>query len=316
LSTGFLYNFCDNLILMSVNIPRLSVPAPAKVNLHLAVKDRRPDGFHNLESVFLALDFGDTLHFELISGKNSVEIAMKGLNFDPPLEKNIVFKALSLFRDKTGYDQGMSIMVEKRIPVGGGLGGGSSDAAAALLALNKLAGGPLSRGALLEMAASLGSDVPFFIYETAAARISGRGECIEPVKPPRLFFVLVNPGFPSDTAAAYRLLDEYRTRGDRVELQNQAQNSVKLRGIKFFSLMKTETFWNDFLPVFKEPEKSVYRDIISQLRKLGADFASLSGAGSTCFGVFRKKAQAEKAAAQLRDTGLWSFVECACPLKQ
>ena len=321
MSTGFFDNFCGNLFLMSINIPRLSVSAPAKVNLHLSVKDRRPDGFHNLESVFLALDFGDSLHFEPIPGKDSVEIVMEGLNFNLPLEKNIIFKTLSLFRSKTGYDQGLKITVEKRIPVGGGLGGGSSDAAAVLLALNKLAGGSLSRDALLELAASLGSDVPFFIYETASAWVSGRGECIEPIEALRCFFVLVNPGFPSGTAAAFRLLDEYRTeefnrggtRSDHVELQNQTQNSVKLRGKKLFSLMETDAFWNDFLPVFKDPEKSVYLDIISQLQKLGADFANLSGAGSTCFGVFKEKAQAEKAAAQLRDTGQWSFVEYCRP---
>jgi 4-diphosphocytidyl-2-C-methyl-D-erythritol kinase len=109
----------------------LAIPAPAKVNLHLAVKDRRPDGFHNLESVFLALDFGDTLHFEPLAGLETLEITMEGEygKASPPAEENLVFKALTLFREKTGRNQGLKIRIEKRIPLGGGMGGGSSDAA-------------------------------------------------------------------------------------------------------------------------------------------------------------------------------------------
>ena len=272
----------------------MKIPAPAKINLHLAVLGRRQDGFHNLESVFLALDFGDTLHFRPISGKNTVEIAMEGeqaANLSLPVEKNIIFRALSLFREKTGFDQGLRITVEKRIPTGGGLGGGSSDAASTLLALNALAGSPLPREALPEMAACLGSDVPFFVHETTAALVTGRGDQIRPLEPPpicRGYFVLVNPGFPSDTAAAFRLLDEHRPD-------------------TWIAPVVPDTFCNDFLRVFPEPEKSVYQNIISQLQELGADFASLSGSGSTCFGAFREKPQAEKAAALLR--GKWSFVE-------
>jgi len=292
-----------------MDLPKLTVNAPAKVNLHLAVFDKRPDGFHNLESIFLAVDFGDTLHFELISGEKTLKLTMKGsfsADFDLPVEKNIIFRALSLFREKTGFDHGLKISVEKRIPFGGGLGGGSSDAAATLLALNKLAGFPLSREQLLETAAALGSDVPFFIYETAAARVTGRGECIEPLEAPHLFFVLVNPGFPSDTAAAFRLFDEWVADTQRIE-------SLARGEISRFLNMAPETwpFYNDFLPVFKEPEKSVYNGIISKLRELGAEFAGLSGAGSTCFGVFTESELAEKAAAVLRVTpSAWSFVEC------
>jgi len=277
-----------------MDLPKLTVNAPAKINLHLAVFDKRPDGFHNLESIFLAVDFGDTMHFELIFGKKTLKLTMKGsfsADFDLPVEKNIIFKALSLFRAKTGFDHGLEISVEKRIPFGGGLGGGSSDAAATLLALNKLADFPLSREQLLEMAASLGSDVPFFIYKTAAARVTGRGECIEPLEAPYLFLVLVNPGFPSDTAAAFRLFDEKVT--DTVR-EPSAHGEIS----KFLNMApETWPFYNDFLPVFKEPEKSVYNGIISQLRELGADFAGLSGAGSTCFGVFAERELAERAAA-------------------
>ena len=285
---------------MSVPLKQLTVGAPAKVNLHLEVLDKREDGFHNLESVFFALDFGDTLYFELIEGKNTAEIAMEGLNFDLPAEKNIIFKALSLFREKTGFDGGLKIRVEKRIPPGGGLGGGSSDAAAALLALNRIAGSPLDRAVLLKTACALGSDVPFFIYETGVAMVTGRGDQIKPFQAPCLFFVLVNPGFPSDTAAAFRLLDEYR---DRL---GKPQTEVRRRG-EVTATPADWSFWNDFLPVFGEREKAVYDSIIARLRELGADFSGLSGAGSTCFGVFRERELAQRAAAALR--GVWNFVE-------
>ena len=283
---------------------KLTVRAPAKVNLHLAVKDRRPDGFHDLESVFLALDFGDTLHFEPLAGKNALEIAGMSL----PVEKNIIFKAVSLFRDRTGFDQGLRISVEKRIPLGSGMGGGPSDAASTLLALNKLAEGAvpvLSRDALLEMAASLGSDVPFFVSGARAAWVTGRGEVIKPVEPPpRCFIVLVNPGFPSETAAAFRLLDDYRS-----------SNSSFLIPHSSFSLTGNPETWpfrNDFLPVFEDHEKTVYTEILSQLRELGAGFVGLSGAGSTCFGVFTGKAQAAKAAEALLKW--WNFVQFTFPV--
>jgi len=154
---------------MLKNAQILTVLAPAKVNLHLAVLDRRPDGFHDIESVFLAVDFADTLHFELVEPENSVEIVMEAGSASIPPEENIIFRALSLFKAKTGFSKGLRIKVKKRIPIGGGLGGGSSNAASTLLAINKLAGSALSPGFLKEMGASLGSDVPFFLYETAAA---------------------------------------------------------------------------------------------------------------------------------------------------
>jgi len=293
---------------MSFSKP-LIVAAPAKINLHLAVLDKRPDGFHNMESVFLALDFGDTLSFEPISGENTAEIVMEGLDSALPPEKNIIFQALSLFREKTRYSEGLKIRVEKRIPIGGGLGGGSSDAAATLLALNKLADNPLTRGELLELGASLGSDVPFFLYDTQAALVTGRGERILPIVAPLMHFLLVNPGFPSNTAAAFNLLDEYREiQGITRKVERFDESAVMLADNP-----SNWTFKNDFLPVFKEPEKSAYNDIIFKLREVGANFAGLSGSGSTCFGVFKKREFVEKSAASLRDSG---YKLTVCSIRQ
>ena len=124
-------------------LENLTVFSPAKVNLHLIVQDKRPDDFHNLESVFLAVDFGDTLHFasrkeEGGSRKDECEVEWaEGLEKPLSIKNNIILRAVSLFREKTGFDHGLKIRLEKRIPIGGGLGGGASTAAAALLAMNK-----------------------------------------------------------------------------------------------------------------------------------------------------------------------------------
>jgi len=292
---------------MPIFTEKLPVFAPAKVNLHLAVKNRRPDGFHDIDSVFLAVNFGDTLYFDAIKGKNTVEIAMEGINPPLPMEKNIIFKAVSLFREKTGFSQGLKITVEKRIPMGGGLGGGSSDAATTLLALNKIADSPCRRENLLEMATFLGSDVPFFIYKTPAARVTGRGERILPIDAPMLYLVLVSPGFSSDTSAAYKLLDENR-------ISTQPNNDVcEFLKEGIFDEKVYSHFTNDFLSVFPEPEKSVYNEIIASLKELRARYANLSGSGSACFGIFTDREQAQKAADALR--GKWGFVQDCCTLR-
>ncbi|MCL2411476.1 MAG: 4-(cytidine 5'-diphospho)-2-C-methyl-D-erythritol kinase [Treponema sp.] len=288
---------------MSELLKDLTIFAPAKVNLHLVIKNKRSDGFHNLESLFFAVNFGDSLHFSPTHEENVIEITMKGQSCDVPLRDNIIFKAISLFREKTGFNRGFKITVEKRIPLGSGLGGGSSNAASALLVLNKLAGFPLERESLFELGAALGSDVPFFLHETPAAWVTGRGEHIEAVEAPSLFLTLVNPGFPSHTAAAYRLFDEHREQSKRFYTEETEIN--RERG----ELFRWEKFRNDFLDIFPKTEKNIYNTIISSLQNLGAEFAGLSGAGSTCFGVFAKKEQAEKAAESLRK--IWKFAQTA-----
>jgi len=299
---------------MSCVFEKMTVFAPAKVNLHLAVMDRRQDGFHNLESLFLRVNFGDFLHFQpdydgitdvVMNGEFGIKTFKNG-KIDK--KDNIIFKAAELFRKLTGFHKGVKISVDKKIPVGGGLGGGSSDAASALSALNKIAGCPLNRDALLEAAARLGSDVPFFIHETAAAWVTGRGEIIKPVEAQQMFLTLVNPGFQSETAAAFRLLDEQRKPGIKSD-----GLGIDTGSLKNFSFNTPHiSFFNDFLPVFKEQEKSKYMEIISQLRGQGAVYANLSGAGSTCFGVFNDEEQAKNAADVMR--GKWEF-SVFCPVK-
>jgi 4-diphosphocytidyl-2-C-methyl-D-erythritol kinase len=301
------------------------IEAPCKINLHLSVGEKRPDGFHNLESLFASLALSDTLTFEC-SGKDGaclLSLTWKRNGESISSEKNLVFKAVSLFRERTGYKSGLGIHLDKRIPIGAGLGGGSSDAASTLLALNLLSGASLSMEELTEMATLLGSDVPFFLTG-GAAFVSGRGERIEPVgaqsifshgKTPRgsfpnrdtalagLWVVLVKPPFPSDTEFAYRTLDEARA-GKGAEKRERLSKEVLIRSLEEDPI--TWPFYNDFLPVFLDPrfcmnsgdntQPAVYRAILETLREWGASFAGLSGAGSCCFGIFNARETAEMAA--------------------
>jgi 4-diphosphocytidyl-2-C-methyl-D-erythritol kinase len=285
----------------------ITIEAPAKLNLHLKVGGRRPDGFHDIESLFLALALRDTLRFETMPPGTPPEISMNG-----PLAlqlggENIILRAISLFRERTGFNAGLKVTVEKRIPMGGGLGGGSSDAAAALGALNRLAAddGLLSGAELAEMGASLGSDVPFFLCESPAAWVTGRGERIQPLELPKsiqnVALVLVNPGFPSDTAEAYRLFD-LATEDTGVLKRNLSSLHEEIN-----SPPQNWAFSNDFLPILAASDKGlVYQHIITGLRERGAEFAGLSGSGSTCFGVFSGQDRAESARETLAKR--WPFV--------
>jgi 4-diphosphocytidyl-2-C-methyl-D-erythritol kinase len=299
----------------------LSLDAPCKINLHLRVKERRPDGFHELESIFLALAFGDTLSVELgEAGKTEAllvepgpEWKQGGFSGDVCGPDNTVLKAAALFKAKTGFDRPLNMVLKKNVPLGAGLGGGSSDGAAALLALNRLAkqaGHPrlLDDAELWRTAAELGSDVPFFLDVLTgsagnAAFVSGRGERIRPIEGPQnCAALLVNPGFPSSTPEAYRLLDARREEqglGTFPQTEPSEQSLIE-------ALKGPPSLWpyrNDFLELFLEKDDApaaAYRAILERLRAAGAVFCGLTGSGSTCFGIFDEGGAAKRAAETVR----------------
>jgi 4-diphosphocytidyl-2-C-methyl-D-erythritol kinase len=308
--TGFFCLSYLRLFLLSAIgnfIPSIcTIEAPCKINLHLSVGKKRDDGFHCIESIFTTLAFSDTLKFE-ISGSEGEPQLFTNWETPPeeiPDEKNLILRAISLFKEQTGFKKGLIVRLYKRIPLGAGLGGGSSDAAATFLALNLLSNAALPMSCLATMAASLGSDVPFFLT-CGAAFVSGRGETVELLKSPEgLWVVLAKPPFASDTASAYGLLDRLRAQG-QVEERAGIKREILLGALEGDS--EKWPFYNDFLPAFLCREHSEfavnYKGILDLLRSSGASFAGISGSGSCCFGVFYTKIKAEKAVERFQKEG-------------
>ena len=293
--------------------------APAKLNLDLQIGGKQPDGFHDIKSVILALNFGDIIKIEILpprQAKPDIEINMNWHVFpaeDIPLEKNLVFRAISLFKSFIGYNFSVFVEIDKYIPTGGGLGGGSSDAASMLKTLNCLVheGKMLcTNEELMEMGASLGSDIPFFLSNTTAALVSGRGEKVQILNlPPSVYglsFVLVNPENPCNTASVYNLLDIWRKETNFCQ-NFQFFETEQLQKI-FSSPPSNWPFYNDFLPVFQTEN---YIKIFDSLKILGAEFSGLSGSGSVCFGVFSDYQKALKAKTMLEKR--WPFTILTFP---
>jgi 4-diphosphocytidyl-2-C-methyl-D-erythritol kinase len=290
---------------------------------------RRADGFHDIESIFAAFSLSDTLRFEVLDegegGLGSCEVRMNTSELPPehgktldvsalPPEKNLVLRAIRLFKQATGFDRVIKTSVYKRIPPAAGLGGGSSDAAAALWAMYRLSNSDISMQKLLDLAALLGSDVPFFVRfaagDCSAAFVDGRGERIEPVNAPFLNIVIVNPGIESITAEAFAMLDSARRRETADKTPQKRLSKMDMLDL----LQKNPSDWtfvNDFLPVFLEtpPKNDVYRAILHDLTANGAIFCGLSGSGSSCFGVFPDSQRAKTAASML--VKAWPFVRYA-----
>jgi 4-diphosphocytidyl-2-C-methyl-D-erythritol kinase len=182
----------------------LTLPAPAKLNLFLHITGRRPDGYHELQTVFQLLDFGDELSFAA-RDDGELTLATTGPQSlgDVPAEHNLVLKAARALRDHVGrHDLGADIRLTKRIPTGGGLGGGSSDAASTLLALNRLWGLKLDDDALADLGKRLGADVPVFV-RGRSAWAEGIGERLTPVELPSRWFVIIHPGCHVSTQAVF-----------------------------------------------------------------------------------------------------------------
>jgi 4-diphosphocytidyl-2-C-methyl-D-erythritol kinase len=277
---------------------KIKVKAPAKINLHLEIGNKMEGGLHEIMSVFYKIPLCDyiTIHVDdrpYASRGSGDNIYITGCP-TIPAEQNIVFKAAKLFCNETNCFPRMDIAIEKHIPRGAGLGGGSSDCAAALNALNELFGRPLSNEKLLSLGRHLGSDVPFFFIgdEYNAAIVTGRGECVEPlVMQPSFHVELVTPKFSSDTKLAYAALDDFRAKynttgadANFLFTKNDLREMLELEP-------KRWQFKNDFAEVFLSDSyahRAEYTDTLHSLKARGAAFTSISGSGSTCYGIFFK----------------------------
>ena len=275
---------------------------PAKINLGLQVLGRRPDGYHELRTVFQTIALHDDLHLEAekAAGPAKVELccdrpeAIRGPNL-AALAAEAVLKELGVRRT-------VRLTLYKRIPPGSGLGGGSSDAAAVLRALPSLLGRPLAPERRLALAAELGADVPFFLVGGQAIGL-GRGTEVSPLPDvPALPVVVVHPGLHISTADAYRRLDQARSHAE--PLGSLALTTATAdHTIGDFSALVSSRRWdrleNDFEPVVFSTYPELAR-LKTALTRAGASAALLAGSGSAVFGIFDSRAVARCAAVRLR----------------
>ncbi len=251
----------------------------------LSVHGRRADGFHTLTSLVVALKFGDTLTIRMGGSRDVLRCSDPAVPLGP---ENLVLKAAAVFRSRLGRAEYFEFDLDKRIPMGAGLGGGSGNAAVALRGMNQLLGEPFNNAVLCELAAELGSDCPFFI-EGQPARVSGRGEVIEPVaaevaerlRGSRL--VLFRPDFGVETAGAYGRLaagapGSYEREAAAVDRLDHLIESGKLGAVLFNSL--EASVGSQYLAI---------STLLAQLRAAGVE-CLMSGSGSCCFALLEKDA--------------------------
>lgn len=272
----------------------LQIFCPAKINAFLAVTGRREDGFHDLVSLVLPLDWGDDLELEPLPGRNGFfEIECD----DPEVPvgpENLVWKAASVFVRKTGYGNGCRFRLTKRIPMGAGLGGGSSDATGALMGLNRLAGHPLGWEELDELAAGLGSDCPLFL-RGGPVIVRGRGERVDSVPAgfvrtlPDWRVLLFKPAFSIGTAWAY---GELGKGGPKACLDTTAAEA-RLQTVLADPGRMADLGCNSFETVIGAKFPAIPL-LLRRLRDGGAWFARMSGSGSACFCVARSRSDLDR----------------------
>jgi 4-diphosphocytidyl-2-C-methyl-D-erythritol kinase len=253
----------------------VTIDAPAKINLFLKILGKRPDGYHDIYSLVQTVDLYDTLTISEINRGTELIGATSVVPLD---SSNIIWKAAELLRRQTGFTQGIQVNLIKRIPVGAGLGGGSSDAAATLKGVTQFLGLNLSRQQLQQLGATLGSDVPFF-FSTGSAIISGRGEIVEEVKIASDYVVLlVVPDFAISTAEAYSKVKIALTNSSTKPTFDWEKTNAEL-------LPLLDQMGNDFEGLVTDGHPAV-ASCMQFLREAGARVVALSGSGSAFFGLF------------------------------
>jgi 4-diphosphocytidyl-2-C-methyl-D-erythritol kinase len=269
----------------------MKILAPAKINLTLEIVGRRSDGYHDLATWMLPVGLYDSIAIEF-APMPSFFSNIPELKQDP---SNLVIRAIEFFHQAAGVDADYQISLEKRIPLGAGLGGGSSDAAATLLLLNELHRFPLSRTEIYRLAADLGSDVAFFI-DARSAWCTSRGEIVEPREFPRdLWILLAKPGFRVSTAEAYRTyasLPEVENRGlETSSPWGKLRNDLERGVFPKYLLLPVIKTW-----LTQEPDTVV---------------SLMSGSGSAIFAVVRSRSQGEATESAFREVfgeRIWTAV--------
>jgi 4-diphosphocytidyl-2-C-methyl-D-erythritol kinase len=260
-------------------------PAPAKLNLFLRITGRRADGYHELQTVFRLLDWGDSIRLRV---RDDGQVIRHGQSVAGVAEADdLAVRAARLLQSAVNSRQGADIIIEKRIPSGGGFGGGSSDAATVLVALNRLWGAGLDVEQLADLGLQLGADVPVFVHgENAWAE--GVGERLEPIALPPAWYLLADPGVHAPTAALFQATELTR---------NAAPATIS-------DFVSGTGLGNAFEPVLRAREPAV-EAVFAALAQVGT--ARLTGSGSGCFVEFATREAAEAALAAL-PAGLRAWV--------
>jgi 4-diphosphocytidyl-2-C-methyl-D-erythritol kinase len=285
----------------------ITVFAPAKINVVLRILDRRPDGFHNLWSIMQTVALEDEVSIKIRADRQGIQLRCDAAQLAAD-QSNLVYRAAAEVLARAHQSIGLDVELRKRIPMGAGLGGGSSDAAATIIGLNRLLRLEWSPTQMADAGQSLGSDVPFFFFAPSAI-VAGRGETVRPVDVEgRRWVVLVNPGFGVNTKWAYQQLAATRTAvRPLLPVQQELDRQSKLSWTQMVAAAE-----NDFeSPVFAAHGE--LREIKQSLQAYGAEIALLSGSGATVFGVFENEARARQAQAQFaKETSMRVFAVPIC----
>lgn len=281
--------------------------ANAKINLHLDVISRRDDGFHDIQTVMHSVSLADELTVTYTpSNETNVKMHINGNKFLPTDDKNLAVRAATCYLNAACKTANIDIKLNKKIPVSAGLAGGSSDAAATLRAMNRLFGKMFSESALFEMAAALGSDVPYCLYGKTAL-CEGRGEIITKLPDTlKLCLVVAISNERVSTPSAYSTLDE---------IYSYFDGSVKTGGDTYFSGLISSIKGGGLVPekLFNVFEMAIFpkcpgaKSIKEKLLSLGARCALMSGSGPSVFGVFKSIEEAERARISLLSEGISAY---------
>ena len=266
------------------------VLSPAKINLFLEILGERPDGYHEIRTLMQLVDLADEILLK--EAEAGIELRITGLATGvPESEENLVWRAARLFLQQMGSGGGVSISLYKRIPVGGGLGGGSSNAAATLWGMRALSGLPISMSQLREWALLLGSDVPFF-FTSGCALAEGRGEVLSEVRLPRRWTVIIFPGFGISTEWVYSRKKFKLTKGERKGKNICLRTTPSGEGIRQPHINELEEVVHEKYPLID--------DLKAALLDSGAKMALMSGSGSSVYGIFDDRERAKEAASHWR----------------
>ena len=281
----------------------LTLPAFAKINLRLRVLGRRPNGYHELDTVFQTISLHDTI---TLTATNSSEVVLSCDERSLPIDAdNLVYRAAKALQARWAPDKGVHIRLEKRIPAQAGLGGGSSDAAVTILGLAYLWRADAKGDELLEIARGLGADVPFFFFG-GAARGTGIGENITPLNDvPDKFLLVVKPNASISTAEAYRSLKARSL--TTVEAKTILSSS---EWSEISDSFDSEALGNDFEPVAFALEPEISRAKVA-LMKAGAEAALLAGSGSAVFGIFDSEDAQKRAIQVIELESGWRVFPCS-----